>query len=101
MKDVIRSILQRVTAFWNRLFRPHTEEPVPAVEISRDPGLRCPECGTLIRVTIADLLHVGAVACTQCHLVLEIDHERSKGAIDALARLENAHDEARRITRSA
>ncbi len=98
--DIVRSIIRRITAMWNRLFRPHTEEPIPAVEISREPGLRCPECNTLIPVSIAELLHVGAVVCPNCTLMLEVDRERSHGALDALQRLQSAHDEARRIGRA-
>lgn len=71
---------------------------MPVVEVSRDPGLRCPECATHIRVTIADLLYVGSVVCPTCHLVLEVDKERSHGAIDALAKLEAAHEQARAIS---
>jgi uncharacterized protein YbaR (Trm112 family) len=50
-------------------------------------------------VTIADLLYVGSVVCPSCHLVLEVDQERSHGAIDALAKLEAAHEQARTVAR--
>jgi len=93
-----RSVITSISLWWNRLLGRQPEETMPVVEVSRDPGLRCPECATHIRVTIADLLYVGSVVCPTCHLVLEVDKERSHGAIDALAKLEAAHEQARAIS---
>lgn len=101
MTQFLQGIINSITAWWNRLLGRQPLEPTPVVEVSRNPGLRCPECSTHIHVTIADLLYVGSVVCPTCHLVLEVDSERSHGAIDALAKLEAAHDQAREIASSA
>ena len=98
MTQFFRSVITSISLWWNRLLGRQPEETMPVVEVSRDPGLRCPECATHIRVTIADLLYVGSVVCPTCHLVLEVDKERSHGAIDALAKLEAAHEQARAIS---
>ncbi len=98
MTQFFRRIITSISIWWNRLLGRQPEETIPVVEVSRDPGLRCPECATHIHVTIADLLYVGSVVCPTCHLVLEVDKERSHGAIDALAKLEAAHEQARAVS---
>lgn len=98
MTQFLQRILTTVSSWWNKLLGRKPEEPLPVVEVSRNPGLRCPECSTHIHVTIADLLYVGSVVCPTCHLVLEVDQERSHGAIDALAKLEAAHEQARAVS---
>jgi transcription elongation factor Elf1 len=94
MMAFLRRVLSSISVWWDRHLGRTSEEAIPVVEVSRDPGLTCPECGTRMKVTIADLLSVGAVACPSCHLVLEVDTDRSKGALQALSTLVNSHQQA-------
>lgn len=55
-----------------------------AIEAAGPGGFPCPECGTLIPVTINDLLDSGAVKCGACGLALTVDQGPSR---DALAML--------------
>ena len=99
MMNMLRRILSTIGHWWDRLLGRKAEEAIPVVEISRDPGLTCPECGSRIRVTIADLLNVGTVICPSCHLVLEVDAERSHHALQALGTLVDAHSRAESVIR--
>ena len=94
MRTFLRRILTTIGYWWDRLLGRTAEEAIPVVEVSRDPGLTCPECNARIKVTIADLLSVGAVACPSWHLVLEVDTDRSQGALKALSTLVNSHQQA-------
>lgn len=53
----------------------------------RRPGVGCPRCGTLIAVTIANLLSGEPTVCPNvlCGLRLEVDREKSSDALAALA----------------
>jgi len=51
------------------------------------PGLKCPECGFHIQVTIAMLLNNKAVFCNNCGLKLTIDYQESKEGLDQLRKL--------------
>lgn len=99
MMNMLRRILSTISQWWDRLLGRTAEEAIPVVEVSRDPGLTCPECGSRIRVTIADLLNVGTVVCPTCHLVLEVDADRSQGALQALGTLVEAHSHAESVIR--
>ena len=67
------------------------------VEISRKPGLKCPECGTLISVSIEQIISAGSIYCTNCFLELKIDAGKSAASIDALKKLKDGFAEAERI----
>lgn len=71
-------------------------EATPEVQISRQPGLNCPECTTRIPISIQILLNSGSVTCPGCSLSLEIDRQQSEGALHALQKLQNGLDAARR-----
>lgn len=99
--SVLQRIVTAIRNWWSRVvLRKPEPEPIPEVEVSRNPGLTCPECGSHISVTMSDLLHVGAVACTNCHLVLEVDMQQSRGALAALAQLESSLHEAESLRRA-
>lgn len=70
-------------------------EATPVVEISRQPGLTCPECATRIQVSISMLLSHQPVVCPACGLVLELDVHQSEGALNALRKLQHGLDAAR------
>ncbi|TDQ17516.1 hypothetical protein DFQ04_2170 [Algoriphagus boseongensis] len=72
-------------------------EPTPAVEISRQPGLNCPECSTRLVVSIQNLVNLDPVMCPNCGLELMIDVEKSQSAIDSLRKLQSGLDEASRV----
>jgi len=64
-------------------------EPTPVVEVSHQPGLLCPECGTRIQISITVLLQQRPVICQGCQLELNVDAQQSKGALSALQRLQD------------
>ena len=53
-------------------------------------GMKCPQCGAFIETTIFQLLTAQALKCPDCHLVLNIDHMKSKPAFDALRKVQQA-----------
>ena len=56
----------------------------------RKPGLPCPECGTPIIVTVADLLARDGVECGKCALKLSMDWQADPQARRALENLQRA-----------
>ena len=72
-------------------------EKTPEVEISRTPGINCPECSTRLVVSISHLVNLQPVICPSCGLELIIDSEKSKGAIDSLKRLQEGLNQASKI----
>lgn len=56
----------------------------------REPGIPCPRCGGFIRTTAAELLASAYLRCPHCFLQLMIDRGRSKKALQALAKIEEA-----------
>ncbi len=64
-------------------------ERTPVVEVSRQPGLTCPECNTRIPISINSLLQQAPVICPGCQLILEVDAQQSKGALSALQKLQD------------
>ena len=49
-------------------------------------SIPCPRCRNLIRFPFQALLLLPALVCEQCGLELEIDHQRSAGALEELRR---------------
>ncbi len=72
-------------------------EKTPQVEISRQPGLSCPECGTKLFITMESLLNYLPVQCHGCGLELTIDREKSKSSIESLRKLKMGLDEAESV----
>src|SRR5687768_9255117 len=65
---------------------PNNLTPSLLQERLRTPGLNCPQCGTLIVVTLQDLLGKGSVVCPNsvCSLRLDVHPERSRETLTAL-----------------
>jgi DNA-directed RNA polymerase subunit RPC12/RpoP len=56
----------------------------------RQPGLNCPQCGTFIPTTIAELLSARSLRCPHCRLELTINRHESKRAMEILQKVEDA-----------
>ncbi len=76
---------------------PKMVEPTPAVEISRTPGINCPECKTRLVVSIQHLIQYQPVVCYKCGLELMIDQDKSQGAIESLRKLQSGLDQASKV----
>ncbi len=76
---------------------PKMVEPTPAVEISRTPGINCPECKTRLVVSIQHLIQYQPVVCYNCGLELMIDQDKSQGAIESLRKLQSGLDQASKV----
>lgn len=62
-------------------------------------GLKCPQCDTFIETSIFQLLTTNALVCPKCHLRLNIDRMKSKGAFDALRKVQLAQENLDRKSR--
>lgn len=74
-----------------------TVEKTPEVEISRTPGINCPECSTRLIVSITHLVNLHPLVCSKCGLELVIDPEKSKGALDSLRKLQAGLNQASKV----
>lgn len=54
------------------------------------PGLKCPQCGQFIPTSISELLSAQALHCPYCGLVLTINRQESKQAMDILKEVDDA-----------
>jgi DNA-directed RNA polymerase subunit RPC12/RpoP len=72
-------------------------ERTPEVEISRTPGINCPECTTRLVVSIQHLLSLEPVVCPSCGLELQIDAQKSQGALESLRKLQSGLNQAARV----
>lgn len=97
--------LQKVSEWFTGLFfkkkTVKKENPTPAVSISKNPGLNCPECATRIPVDIKMLLQSNAITCPSCSLELEVDREKSEGALNALSKLQSGLHEAAAVRQNS
>lgn len=66
---------------------------------ARKAGLKCPQCDTFIETSIFQLLTTNALVCPKCHLRLNIDRMKSKGAFDALRKVQLAQENLDRKSR--
>jgi DNA-directed RNA polymerase subunit RPC12/RpoP len=73
------------------------EEVTPEIEISRRPGLSCPECRTKLVISMESLVNYEPVRCHGCGLELTIDQEKSKQSIESLRKLQNGLSKAEKI----
>lgn len=48
------------------------------------PGMKCPQCGNFIPTSISELLTSTGLKCPHCRLVLTINREESKRAMEIL-----------------
>jgi DNA-directed RNA polymerase subunit RPC12/RpoP len=56
----------------------------------KQPGLNCPQCGTFIPTTIAELLSARSLRCPHCRLELTINRKESKRAMEILQKVDDA-----------
>ena len=62
----------------------------PIVGMPQRVGLNCPQCGTFIETSIIQLLAGIPLHCRHCGLTLNIDTMKSRRALDALQKVQNA-----------
>jgi DNA-directed RNA polymerase subunit RPC12/RpoP len=66
------------------------------------PGIPCPQCGTLIQISIESLLFASRYNCVSCSLVIEKDASESATALGLLQQLyiaqKNVDDVKRRFS---
>lgn len=72
-------------------------EKTPEVEISRRPGINCPECATRLVVSIQNLINLDPVLCPKCGLELIIDQQKSQGALESLIKLQSGLNQASKV----
>ena len=53
-------------------------------------GLKCPQCGNFIETSVSELLHAQSLRCSYCHLVLTINRQESKQAMEILKKVDDA-----------
>ncbi len=54
------------------------------------PGMNCPQCGNFIPTTISELLSASGLKCPHCNLMLTINRQESKRAMEILQKVDNA-----------
>lgn len=96
--------LKKFKVWWNNLFgekeKPFSlieKENTPTVEIARTPGIKCPECGSRIVVSIQNLIALEPVNCPSCGLELTIDLDKSQSALESLRKLQAGLDQAAKV----
>ncbi len=55
-------------------------------------GIKCPNCGAHIPVTIQDIITKDSITCPNCKLCLPIDKTKNNNAIDALRKVKEAEE---------
>lgn len=66
----------------------------PGTQISRNPGLDCPQCHCRIQISIGMLISAEPIQCPACGLVLKVDKEQSKGCLTELNKLSDTMKKA-------
>ena len=56
----------------------------------RKVGMNCPQCNSFIETSIYQLLTADSLRCPACQLKLSIDRLKSKTALDALNKVQQA-----------
>lgn len=95
---------KKIQSWWNGLFSseksvppPLKPEITPSVEITKTPGLNCPECRTRMVVSIQNLVNLDPLICPNCRLELTVDSEKSQSALESLKKLQSGLDEAAKV----
>lgn len=101
------SIIKSISVFISKVFLPRkksnavgpevSKAGTPTVEVSKAPGLDCPQCGHRIQITIPTLLSGRPFYCTNCFLEISVDREKSNEALGELSKLNNAMQKAESI----
>lgn len=55
-------------------------------------GVKCPRCSDLIKTSIQELIISSSIRCPKCSLQLVIDKFKSKEALSALHRVQEAQN---------
>lgn len=63
------------------------------VQEQRMPGVNCPRCKQFIPTSIMELLSAAFLRCPHCGLRMDIDRQKSKLALEALKKVNNAQRE--------
>ncbi len=53
-------------------------------------GMKCPVCEGFIPISIQQLLFDGGISCPHCGLLMTINRQQSKAAMDALKKVNDA-----------
>lgn len=69
--------------------------------ITPPPGAPCPECGTPLRTTAAELLSRCRIVCTHCGLVLRLDAVASAGSLSLLREIDSAEKRVARTRKQS
>jgi len=64
--------------------------------LTKPPGIPCPECGATIHFTIEKLLSARPVFCSDCGLKLTLEVQKSQESLEALRRLNDAFEKLER-----
>ena len=64
----------------------------------KTPGLNCPQCGTFIPTSISELLSATGLRCPHCQLVLTINRNESKRAMEILMNVEQAQQNLKKAS---
>ncbi|MDO4196395.1 MAG: hypothetical protein Q4D33_09615 [Prevotellaceae bacterium] len=65
----------------------------------KEPGMNCPQCGNFIRTSIVELLSATGLKCHHCGLVLTINRNESKRAMDLLREVNDAKNNLDRASK--
>lgn len=56
------------------------------------PGMKCPQCGEFIPITLQQITTDTAIVCPHCNLKMNIDRTNTGKAIDALRKVKAAKE---------
>jgi len=59
-------------------------------QAQRPSGMPCPQCGGFIPVSMQQIIADSSILCPHCGLRLNINHQESRPAIDALKKFQQA-----------
>lgn len=57
-----------------------------------EPGMKCPQCGAFIIITVSDRITKNFFECPNCHLRLSNDRLESKPTSEALRKVQKAQE---------
>lgn len=71
--------------------------PVTPAPGNQEPGLPCPQCKNLIRLTIEDLLRRDRFFCGCCGLEVKLDRNRSKQSLELMGKIAEAMENVEKV----
>ncbi len=69
-------------------FTPKEFEPAAGGAVLRPSGLPCPQCGGFISASLEQITTVESLLCPHCGFKLNINHQESRPAIEALKKFQ-------------